>query len=118
MLSVMRSNPESIAAFGFALLALYCTIALLFTGGGRDVGGLVLLLLVGAIGGSAAAWCLFQRKPIGRWIGIGVCLIGATFYLIAALVSVRPSGDRILMIVIAAVNLLGAFALSRIDSRR
>jgi hypothetical protein len=81
------------------------------------MGGLVLLLLAGAIGGSIAAWCLFQGNPIGRWVGISVFLLGAIYYFVAALVSVRPSGDRILMIVVATVNLLGVLALSHANSR-
>src|SRR5580704_14806250 len=109
---------ERMSAIGLALLALYCFIALFFTGGGHDVGGgFALLGWAGAIGGSLAAWFLFQRKPIGRRIGIAVFLLGAIYYVCAALVSTLRFGDRAFLVVIAAINALGVFALSGSNSR-
>ncbi len=76
---------------GLALLALYCTMALLFTEEGRDVdSGSRLLSWTGAIGGARSVWLLLRRKPIGRLAGSGVYLLGAVYYFAGALVSVLP----------------------------
>lgn len=103
---------------GLALLVLYCTFGLLFTGGGRALGASALMFWVAVIGGSFAVAFLGMGKEAGRWAGIGVYLLGAIYYAVGAIVSARPAGDRIFLLAIAAANALGFFALYRSRARR
>lgn len=97
-----------------ALLVMYCAFGLVFTGGGHELGlwG-ALLFWVAVIGGIVAVVGLAQRREVGRWTGIGVYLIGLVYSVIAAALSTQPAKDRLFMLGIGAVNLLGFLALYR-----
>lgn len=109
----MRTIPEWLAMIGLAMLVLYCTFGLLFTGGGRELGASALLFWAAVIGGSVAVLFLGMGKEVGRWAGIGVYVLGAVYYFIGAFVSKRPAGDRIFLVSIAAGNALGFYVLYR-----
>ena len=98
------------------MLAVYCLFALLFSAGGRDLGGIwsALFIWFGAIGSAAAVVCLLQGKPAGRWIGLAVYLVGAVSFLVGAAVLNRPAGDRVFLLALAAANALGVLALYKL----
>src|SRR5437867_6047067 len=93
----MRLIQELIPATGLALLAVYCAFGLLFTGGGRELGGDAWLFWIGLAGGGLASWLLFQGEPFGNLIGSGVYLIGAVYFAIQAVISKLAPMDRVFL---------------------
>jgi hypothetical protein len=116
----MRRIARWIATAGLGALAIYCTFALLFTAGGRDLGGAgsALLMWFGSAGSAYAVLFLIQKKPSGRVAGIAVYSIGAVYFLIAAAVSKLGASDRAFLVAIAAANALGVLALYEREHRK